>query len=86
MTIDADRTVPFTDAKNNFARTMLRATKGERVLLTHHGQPRVAIISAEDLELLEHLEDLLDADTALKTLAKQNPSRSAREFFAERRL
>lgn len=86
MTTDIAARVPFTAAKNNFARTMLRATKGERVILTHHGEPRVAIISAEDLELLEYLEDLLDADEALKTLARNNPSRPARDFFAERGL
>ena len=32
------------------------AYKGERVILTRHGKPVAALISAEDLELLESLE------------------------------
>lgn len=32
------------------------AYKGERVILTRHGKPVAAIISAEDLERLEALE------------------------------
>ena len=32
------------------------AYKGERVILTRHGKPVAAIISAEDLERLESLE------------------------------
>jgi prevent-host-death family protein len=32
------------------------AFKGERVLLTRHGKPVAALISAEDLERLEQLE------------------------------
>ena len=32
------------------------AYKGERVILTRHGRPVAAIISAEDLERLESLE------------------------------
>jgi prevent-host-death family protein len=32
------------------------AYKGERVILTRHGKPIAAIISAEDLERLETLE------------------------------
>ena len=32
------------------------AYKGERVILTRHGKPVAALISAEDLERLESLE------------------------------
>lgn len=86
MTTSHHAEVSFTEAKDAFGKTMLRATKGERLLLTHHGDPRVAIISVEDLALFEQLEDLVDASAALKVLAKKNPSRPAREFFAERGL
>lgn len=44
------------------------AYSNERTLITRHGRPVAALISAADLEALEALEDRLDleaADTAL---------------------
>ena len=75
--------VSYTDAKGRFGETMLRVLKGERLLLTQHGQARVAVISPEDLKLLELLEDLVDIHEARKVLQQNNPSRSAREFFKD---
>ena len=62
--------VSFTEAKASFSDTMLRATKGERILLTHHGTDRVAVISADDLALLEQLEDLLEDEWAREAAKK----------------
>ena len=36
------------------------AFKGERIVLERHGKPVAALVSVEDLQLLEDLEDRLD--------------------------
>jgi len=43
--------------------------QGERFVLCSHGEAHAAIVSLEDLEFLERLEDLVDADEALRVLA-----------------
>src|SRR4029077_11252044 len=43
--------------------------RNERVLLLRHGKPVAALISAEDLELLEQLEDAADVRAAKEALA-----------------
>jgi prevent-host-death family protein len=45
------------------------AYRQERVLLTRHGKPIAAIISTDDLELLEALEDKADLDAIDAALA-----------------
>lgn len=59
----------ITDARNRFADYIHRAQYGhERVVLTAHGQPVAAIISIEDLELLQALEDAIDLAAAREAL------------------
>jgi len=41
----------------------------ERVALTRYGHTMAAIVPAEDLDLLEAMEDRIDADDARKVLA-----------------
>jgi prevent-host-death family protein len=51
--------VEFTteEARTRFAEAMDRVhARGERVVVTYHGRPRVALIRFEDLERLEELE------------------------------
>ena len=46
------------EARGEFSELVNRAAYGhERVMLTRHGKPIAAIISKEDLEYLEALED-----------------------------
>jgi prevent-host-death family protein len=45
------------------------AVRGERILLERHGKSVAALISAEDLELLEALEDRYDVDLVRRSLA-----------------
>lgn len=40
--------------------------KGERIVLERRGKPVAALISVEDLELLERLEDRADYDEAIR--------------------
>ena len=47
------------------------AYRGERIVLTRHGKDIAALISAEDLALLEELEDHLDNQAAREALAEK---------------
>jgi prevent-host-death family protein len=42
------------------------AYRGERIILERHGRPVAALVSVEDLSLLEALEDTLDAKAVQK--------------------
>jgi prevent-host-death family protein len=46
------------------------AHKGDRVVVMRHGKPAAAIVSAEDLALLEALEDRVDLEDARAALAR----------------
>ena len=63
------RTVPMSEARDDFAGLVNRAAYGhERVVLMRHGKPIAAIISADELAYFEELEDrddLLAAQAAL---------------------
>ena len=56
-------------ARENLADTINRVKyKGERVVLNRRGKAIAALVSLEDLALLEKLEDRLDLEDALKAL------------------
>ncbi|MDQ3988786.1 MAG: type II toxin-antitoxin system Phd/YefM family antitoxin [Actinomycetota bacterium] len=56
------RDVPITDARSSLGDLAVRAEYGgETVYLTKHGRRAAAVVSARTAELLEQLEDLLDA-------------------------
>jgi prevent-host-death family protein len=60
----------ISEARGEFSDLVNRAAyKHERVLLTRHGKPVAAIISTDDLELLEALEDRDDLEAARAALA-----------------
>jgi prevent-host-death family protein len=60
----------ISEARGEFSELVNRAAyRHERVLLTRHGKPVAAIISADDLELLEALEDRDDVEAARAALA-----------------
>src|SRR5258708_7663863 len=82
LPIDAELAVlTFDQVKTAFGDTMLRVARGERLRLTRHGRVRAAIISVEDLELLEQLERRADLFLALKTIGKRNRSYPAAKVF-----
>jgi prevent-host-death family protein len=71
-----------TAARDRFAEILNRAAyKGERIALERHGKTVAAIVSAEDLELLEALEDRMDLDAARKAL--KEPRRNWDDVKAE---
>lgn len=62
--------VRASEARDKLADLCDRAAHGERVLITRHNKPRVALVPAEDLELLQRLEDQLDLELARRALKK----------------
>lgn len=46
------------------------AYTGDRVCLERNGKPFVALVSIEDMELLEKLEDQMDLELAMKALKR----------------
>jgi prevent-host-death family protein len=64
--------IPATTVRDSFSETLNRvAYKGERIVLERHGKAVAALVSVEDLELLESLEDRLDAEAVLT--AREEP-------------
>lgn len=48
------------------------AVRGERVVLQRHGKDVAAVISSDDLKLLEALEDRFDVEEAREALAESD--------------
>ncbi len=52
-------------------KTLRRVTRdGERIVLSERGREVAALVSIDDVALLEELEDRLDAEAAEKALAE----------------
>ena len=61
-----------TKARDEFSDTLNRvAYTGERIVLRRRGKDIAAIVSVEDLKLLEGLEDRLDLEAARKALREK---------------
>jgi prevent-host-death family protein len=65
-------TLAATELRNRSSEAINRvAYAGERVLLQRHGKNVAAIVSVEDLELLQALEDRIDLAAARKALKQR---------------
>lgn len=65
--------LPASKARERFADVLNEvAVKGERVVLLKHGKDVAALISTDDLELLEALEDRYDVEAARQALAESD--------------
>lgn len=63
-------TISISDARDDFAELVNRVAYGrERVRLVRRGRDLAAMVSTEDLELLESLDDELDLAAARDALA-----------------
>ena len=61
-----------TALRSNVAETLNRvAYQGERIELERHGKPVAALVSIDDLELLEALEDRIDLAAARRALKER---------------
>lgn len=59
------------EVRSRFAEALNRAHYGkERVVITRSGKPLAALISFEDLELLQRLEDLADLRAVARARAE----------------
>jgi prevent-host-death family protein len=62
--------LPVSRAREDLAEALNRvAYGGERIVLERRGRRVAAIVSVDDLDLLEELEDRMDLDEARKALA-----------------
>jgi prevent-host-death family protein len=65
--------IKATRARDAFGETLNRAAYGkERVVIARHGKDIAAMISIEDLRLLEELEDRFDVEAAREALAESD--------------
>ena len=63
--------VPVSDARRDLSNTLNKvAYGGERIILHRHDKDVAAIISLEDLDLLERLEDAMDLQLVREALAE----------------
>lgn len=73
-----------TEAREDLSETVRRVeVRRERVVLTRHGREVAALVSAEDLELLELLEDRADLEAIREALAESTDRVSYAELRAE---
>jgi prevent-host-death family protein len=66
-------TISVSKMKDALSEVLNRAAYGhERVVIASRGKPKAAVISIEDLELLEELEDALAAHQAIEEYEQGN--------------
>lgn len=67
----SDDQIPASEARKNFSDILNRVSvRGDRVVMERHGKTVAAMISMEDLALLEALEDRFDVEEARAALAE----------------
>ena len=77
-------TITTADARKNFADIVNRVAYGnEPIVLTLRGQEIAALISIDELELLQQIEDHIDIEDAKKALAEPGGNISAQDFWKQ---
>ena len=67
--------VPASKAREQLADILNRvAFKGDRVVLHRHGKNVAAVVSVEDLEILEEIEDRYDVEAVRRARAEGGPN------------
>lgn len=75
-------TMPATDARKRFAELINQVAYGhDTVILTRRGKKIAALVSMEELELLQQIEDVMDIEEAKKALAEPGDNIQAAEFW-----
>lgn len=78
------KTITIADARKNFADIVNTVAYGkEPVVLTRRGQEIAALISIEELHLLQKIEDYIDIEDAKNALKEPGVNISADEFWKE---
>jgi prevent-host-death family protein len=75
--------ISVSEMKDTLSEVLNRAAYGrERIVIASRGKPKAAVISVEDLQLLEELEDAMAAQEALEEHAR-GATISLEELIAE---
>ena len=76
------QTYTTAEARKRFADLVNKVAYGkEQIVLTRRGQEIAALISIEELTLLQHIEDHLDIEDANKALSDSADNVTAEEFW-----
>jgi prevent-host-death family protein len=77
-------TISTVDARKKFADIVNKVAYGkESIILTRRGQNVAALVSMEELELLQQIEDRIDIKDALKALEENGDNISATEMWKQ---
>lgn len=72
------------DARKNFADIVNKVAYGkEPIVLTRRGQDVAALVSIDELELLQQIEDHIDIEDAKQALADSGGNISAEEVWKQ---
>ncbi len=77
-------TISTAEARKNFADIVNKVAYGkESIVLTRRGQEVAALISIDELELLQQIEDHIDIEDAKKALTEPGENVSAKEVWKQ---
>ena len=77
-------TISTADARKHFADIVNKVAYGkETVVLTRRGQEIAALVSIDELELLQQIEDYVDIEDAKKALGESGDNISAEEVWKQ---
>jgi antitoxin Phd len=72
------------DARKDFADIINQVSYGsEQIVLTRRGKEVAAIVSVEELRLLQKIEDYIDIEDAQKTLSEVGDNIPAKEVWQQ---
>ena len=75
-------TISTADARKNFADIVNKVAYGkEPIVLTRRGQEIAALVSMDELELLQQIEDHIDIEDAKKALAELGKNIAAKDVW-----
>ena len=77
-------TITTAEARKNFADIVNKVAYGkEPIVLTRRGQEVAALVSIDELELLQQIEDHIDIEDAKKALAESADNISAEDVWKQ---
>jgi len=77
-------TITTADARKNFADIVNKVAYGkEPIILTRRGQEIAALVSMEELELLQQIEDFIDIEDAKKALEEPGENVFASDVWSQ---
>jgi len=77
-------TITTAEARKNFADIVNKVAYGkETIVVTRRGQKVAALVSIDELELLQQIEDHIDIEDAKKALAEPFESISAEDVWKQ---